>query len=487
MESSGQGGASAQPSVVSTTILLVEDEPQRALDQKELLNRSGYEVVLAASGDEALREARERSDISLILMDIDLGSEGDGIDVAGEIQRFRSVPVVFLSSHTDPSIIERAEQFGPYGYVEKSCGAQAMVAAVRMGLRLFSVTEELRAAKARSDALLEALPDMMFLFSRDGVIEDFRAGLSPKLREPPQGFLGKPLSEALPPELVEVTTERIEKVITTGKLNLRRYSMDLDGEISHFESRMVPCGDNAALSVVRDVSDEYLAAQAVADRTEAEARLQRQLDQTRHLIREVHHRIKNNFASIESAIRLRKGNATGSEARTALSEMLSMVGSNRALYERLLQIEEGDHLPAGPTISEVTRRVVDAFSGRDRIRLRLAVADVELETARTFPLVTIIVELLTNAIKYAYPEPESGEITVGLQDEGVTLLLSVCDHGCGFDPAAGEGAGGSLGLTLSAMLAEQIDGSFRMESAPGRGSCGKVRFPKRPGTTGERR
>lgn len=465
----------------TSVILLVEDEPQAALHETGLLTEAGYTVYLATNGPEAVRRAEELEELSLVLMNIDLGAPPDGIEVAQTILDSRRVPIVFLSSHTDPALVDRAAAVASYGYVYKGSGAYALFAAVKMALRLFTTTEELRSEREQSEALLEAGPDMMFLFGPDGVIEDYRPGVSERLLAPPQRFVGRHLREALPEDLVEVTENRIRRVIASGEMDRHRYTLDLDGEIGYFESRMVPCGVDRALSIVRDVTDEYVAAKAVANRSEVEARLERQVEHSRRLVREVNHRIKNNFAAIESAIRLKRGRAANRGVHAALSEVLSMVASNRALYEGLLRVEESEYLPVRPLIEELSRRVLEAFSSLDRIRIRLDLAEVELETARAFPLITIIVELLTNAIKYAYPHQDSGEICIELKKNEELLTLSVCDEGGGFEPEEvvehPSPGSGSLGLTLASMLAEQIGGTFYIESSPGAGTCGRVEFP----------
>jgi len=108
----------------------------------------------------------------------------------------------------------------------------------------------------RSNALLSAIPDMMFLFDMNGTIIDFHHKEPHKLYKRPDDFLFKHISHVLPPNLVELTLDKIEQVVSTSKNIIYEYEIDIDGKIENYESRLVQCGDNNFLSIVRDISHE---------------------------------------------------------------------------------------------------------------------------------------------------------------------------------------------------------------------------------------
>ena len=103
----------------TSRILVVEDEAIVALDIRTQLERLGYTVVgTAATVQQACRMADEFQP-DLVLMDIHLQGEGDGIDAAGQIRRGRAVPVVFLTAYADCKTLARAKRVQPYGYIVK--------------------------------------------------------------------------------------------------------------------------------------------------------------------------------------------------------------------------------------------------------------------------------------------------------------------------------------------------------------------------------
>ena len=104
----------------SRVLLLVENEAVIALDEVRRLKKYGYRVLLAHSGEDAIELVGTSNEhIDLILMDIDLGSGRNGLDVAVEILKDRELPIIFLSSHIDDDIIERIKRITPYGHIKK--------------------------------------------------------------------------------------------------------------------------------------------------------------------------------------------------------------------------------------------------------------------------------------------------------------------------------------------------------------------------------
>lgn len=140
------------------TILLVEDEAIIGLREKAQLEKAGYKVFLSLSGEEAVElVARTPSAIDLILMDIDLGKGMDGTEAAQRILASNDIPILFLSSHTEPDIVTRTEEITNYGYVVKSSCFTVLDVSIKMALKLFAAKRQLDLGSYEIEAKNEEL------------------------------------------------------------------------------------------------------------------------------------------------------------------------------------------------------------------------------------------------------------------------------------------------------------------------------------------
>ncbi len=127
------------------TILLVEDEVIIAIDQAQQLKNEGYAVVHAFNGQEAIAKVKAGSPpIDLILMDINLGRGLDGTEAAQIILQEHDIPIVFLSSHTEPEIVDKTEKITSYGYVVKNTGITVLAASIKMAFKLYTAHQTIR-------------------------------------------------------------------------------------------------------------------------------------------------------------------------------------------------------------------------------------------------------------------------------------------------------------------------------------------------------
>lgn len=146
----------------SKRLLLVEDNPIIALSEKMELEHFGYTVRHVMNGEAAVAAALEGAAlIDLILMDIDLGKGIDGTQAAMRILSQVDIPIVFLSSHTEPEYLDRVEKITSYGFVEKGGAIRALDTTIRMALRLFDARRE---RDRIQNILLESERRYRFLF-----------------------------------------------------------------------------------------------------------------------------------------------------------------------------------------------------------------------------------------------------------------------------------------------------------------------------------
>nr|3H5I_A Chain A, Response regulator/sensory box protein/GGDEF domain protein [Carboxydothermus hydrogenoformans Z-2901] len=118
-------------------ILIVEDSKFQAKTIANILNKYGYTVEIALTGEAAVEKVSGGWYPDLILMDIELGEGMDGVQTALAIQQISELPVVFLTAHTEPAVVEKIRSVTAYGYVMKSATEQVLITIVEMALRLY--------------------------------------------------------------------------------------------------------------------------------------------------------------------------------------------------------------------------------------------------------------------------------------------------------------------------------------------------------------
>ncbi len=123
-------------------ILLVEDEVLIAIFKKNNIEKCGYEVVLAFSGEQAI-DMISKNVIDLILMDIELGKGINGIDTAEKISKDKEIPIIFLSNQTDPKIIEKAKKVSSHGFIDKNSGMNLLESSMQKVFQLCDSQESM--------------------------------------------------------------------------------------------------------------------------------------------------------------------------------------------------------------------------------------------------------------------------------------------------------------------------------------------------------
>jgi PAS domain S-box-containing protein len=124
-------------------------------------------------------------------------------------------------------------------------------------------SDSLRDSETRNRAMLEAVPDMMFFFSRDGVYLDFHVQDPSVLLVPPEQFIGKKIRDVMPGNLADQFEKCFEDVIQSGQTGLVEYSLPFLGEERYYEARVVNCDGNRVLSLVRDITEHKHIEQAL--------------------------------------------------------------------------------------------------------------------------------------------------------------------------------------------------------------------------------
>ncbi len=155
---------------VKARIIVVEDEALVAKDLSLRLNKMGFEVIaVCGSPEKAIKEITAKSP-DLILMDINLNSTKDGIDVANEVHLDKDTPIVFCTAYSDPAILQRAKVTEPYGYILKPFDNRELEIAIEIALYKYGIEHELHDTNIKLINTLNSIADGVIACNADGVI-----------------------------------------------------------------------------------------------------------------------------------------------------------------------------------------------------------------------------------------------------------------------------------------------------------------------------
>ncbi len=210
--------------------------------------------------------------------------------------------------------------------------------------------------------------------------------------------------------------------------------------------------------------------QDITERKQVEAALQVALADKVVLLKEIHHRVKNNLQIVSSLLNLQANRIASSDAKSALLDMRGRVGSMALIHEHLYR---SDNLAAVDLAAYLrslcTQLVRSSAATSGTIRLQMDLAPGLLGIDKAIPCGLLVNELVTNALKHAYPDGRCGVLCVGLQplEGGPVWHLRVADDGVGLPPGFDLAHLTSLGLKVVGDLARQLGGRLEIGAGPG--------------------
>jgi len=245
------------------------------------------------------------------------------------------------------------------------------------------------------------------------------------------------------------------------KLSEDPYSQDDELTLATLANQMAMAIENARL---------YKAAQQeLAERTRAEEQIKASLSEKEVLLKEIHHRVKNNLQVISSLLYLQSTAIQDRGALQMFRDSQSRIRSIALVHERLYQSKDLSRIDFAEYIRGLASYVFRSYGANSRgIDLTIRADDVFLGIDVAVPWALVINELLSNSLKHAFPHGEGGEISIDLQANGDSrLVLTVSDNGVGFPEDVDYRDTKSLGLQLVNTLVQQLEGTLELDTHGG--------------------
>ena len=207
----------------------------------------------------------------------------------------------------------------------------------------------------------------------------------------------------------------------------------------------------------------------ITNRKLAETKIKASLKEKETLLQEVHHRVKNNMQVITSLLQLQSNNIENNQIKEALKGSQSRVYAMSAVHEMLHGSENLSEIDLKSYLSKITTSIYQTYSAdHKKVKLNSNVENIPINLNQAYPLGLIINELISNSLKYAFPDDREGEIKVSIKKQDKELKLIIMDDGVGVPENFDWKNSKSLGLKLICTLVEnQLDGSIDMESKNG--------------------
>jgi PAS domain S-box-containing protein len=491
-------------------ILVVEDEGFVAVDLQQVLEGLGYQVDhTAATADEALRCASE-SLPDLVLMDIHIKGDRDGIEAAAELHSRFGVPIVYLTAYTDAATVERAKRTAPLGYLQKPFSEVSLRTTLEIAFRLEEIARRLRAQERWLAITLKSISEGVISTDAEG-----RVALMNSAAEALSGWTqaeaaGQPLAALLP--LFDPTTGQRAEHPVDHALAGRASSPGGDHKLQMRDQteRIVevstsPIVDErglllGAVMVFRDVSE--------ARRARQQLELAQRMSALGTMVAGVAHEINNPLTFVTSNLHLALAEIARNPARLAAQgdDGVAFAGIEEALREaalggeRIAQIVAGlkamvrqpDRVQESADLAEALRWALNVSSAelRQRARVTTALAAVPPVRCDETQLGQVFINLLQNAAQAIPPgEPERHEVHVSARVDGEWVVTEIHDSGSGIPPEhlnhifepffttkpIGKGTG--LGLSICHGIIKSSGGELTATSEVGQGTTFTVRLP----------
>lgn len=456
------------------SILIVDDDPSLRKTLSDILRVKGYTPITIEKGRSALEKVK--ADMPRVVL-IDLKLEDmSGIELIKEIKEhsLRTECIMLTGYATKESAIE-AVNLGAYGYVQKPYDLEQLLVMIRRAFEKLDDEKALCESEERYRTIFQQAADSIVLIDAEtGALVEFNDRAHENLGYTREEFKKLKIPDFEVIESVEEATRHVEKIFQEGADTFETKHSRNGGEIRDIlvSSRVISlAGRDFIYSIWSDITE----------RKRAEEQIQKDLKEKEVLLKEIHHRVKNNLQIICSLLNLQVKNVNNKQVHDILEESKNRIRSMAFIHEKLYQSDDFARINLTEYIQSLTAYLFHTYRiDSDRVELKTNIKEVSLSLDMAVPCGLLINELMTNALKYAFPvkadEPHGrkGKIQVNLSFTDKKYTLIVGDDGVGLPEKIDLNKPKTLGLQLINSLADQLDAA--VEVAQDGGTTFKFEF-----------
>ena len=324
----------------------------------------------------------------------------------------------------------------------------------------------LKRSEQRFRAVAESAVDAIVTTNSKGNIIFFNNSLTKIFGYSKEELSGKPLTLLMPERYKKIYLNELQKFKKSGQHRLMGKTVTTTGlkkDNNEFPFEMslsawVSDGKTYFTSIIRDLTE----------RQKADEQIKKSLQEKEVLIREVHHRVKNNMQIISSLLNLQTRYVDDKETVNLLKESQNRVKSMAMIHEKLYQSHDLNHINIYDYINSLVKDLFYSYAiPKNQIIPVIEVEEINLNIETAVPCGLIISEIISNSLKYAFPGGREGEVHISLKHKGEKFYLIIGDNGIGLPESIDFNNTDSLGLKLVNSLTEQIDGELELDRSQG--------------------
>jgi PAS domain S-box-containing protein len=321
--------------------------------------------------------------------------------------------------------------------------------------------EALRASEERHRTILQTAMDGVWLADTQGRLLEANEAYCRMSGYSAQELLAMRIPDLEASEMEDDTASHIQKIMAKGDDRFESRHRRKDGSLFDVEVSVQyrPADGGQFVVFLRDITE----------RKRAEAKIRASLKEKEVLLKEIHHRVKNNLQIISSLLFLQTSRTEDPGVVSALSESRNRIKSMALIHERLYQSPNLATVDMGKYTRNLVSDLQHSYGiEHGSVRLTLNVESISLGITEAIPCGLIINELVSNALKHAFPKGKEGEITIEVQRGNTNqITLTVSDNGIGFPEHVDFRKSPSLGMTLVTSLVEQLGGAIELDTRGG--------------------
>ena len=336
-----------------------------------------------------------------------------------------------------------------------------------VGVMVIDVTEHRRADEVHAQlaAIVASSDDAIIGKTLAGVITSWNAGAERLYGYSASEVIGQPIALLMPPERADELPailahlrkgERLQHVET---VRMRKDGQRLDVSLSIFPIKDGNGRIIGAATIARDITE----------RMQVEAYLKASLREKEMLLKEIHHRVKNNLQVVSSLLGLQAQMIADPQLRVPFEESQARIQTMALIHQQLYRSGTLAQINFAEYLRDLATRVVRSSQvGQGHLALEISAEEVYLPIETAIPCGLLLHELLSNCVRHAFPGGRSGTIGVTLRRHPqCPYVLTVRDDGAGLPPGLDVRTTASLGLRLVHLLAAQLHGTLTFESGEG--------------------